>query len=191
MVELHALLHPLQRLQARLVLRPQAVCSIQHTAYRSVPRIPTCCILSTVYFPRASPGCSGSSRQYAAYSTQHTGRTRKSLYAVFCLLSTSASIPIRPHHKQRLKRLRVILNLAIDALGQEPRVIQELQPLPLPFDRLPYPCRSSTTAISFRVPTLAPRARRFWVYFDSKVNTGLPRETAASHSRSVLPPGSA
>jgi len=35
-------------------------------------------------------------------------------------------IPIRPHHKQSLKRLRVILNLAIDALGQEPGVVQEL-----------------------------------------------------------------
>jgi len=45
-------------------------------------------------------------------------------------------IPIRPHHKQGLKRLRVILNLAKDALGQEPDVVQELQPLALPLDRL-------------------------------------------------------
>jgi len=45
-------------------------------------------------------------------------------------------IPIRPHHKQSLKRLRVILNLAIDTLGKQPGVIQELQPLALPCDRL-------------------------------------------------------
>jgi hypothetical protein len=90
-------------------------------------------------------------------------------------------IPIRAHHKQRLQRLRIILNLPIDAFRKQSGVVEELQPLTSPCQRLPIAGSTSDDDQRTEYPLQISHKR------GSAQASELPREAEQPHTRNHFP----